>query len=153
MNLRLLSIDDAERARALLPLLERAAQETAATWREDPLPEGTVERFLERALAAPETLIVAAEDVELGEALAVVASAPFQDPLTGETRPMIILLYVTPDIRHHGVARALIGELQRRLGQRGHKELLARAGHNDDALISMGERLGLVRTIEIMSLE
>ena len=47
--------------------------------------------------------------------------------------------------------RALILELSRLLLRRGFEALLARAGHNDDALISMAERLGMVRTFEVMS--
>ena len=97
--------------------------------------------------------MIGAEDVESQQTLAAIASGPFEDPLTFETTPMIVLLYVRPEIRHRGVARALILELSRRLTQRGFDALLARAGHNDDALISMAERLGMIRTFEVMSSE
>jgi hypothetical protein len=39
------------------------------------------------------------------------------------------------------------------LAERGMRVLAARAGHNDDALISMGERWGFVRAWELMLFE
>ena len=44
-------------------------------------------------------------------------------------------------------------EARRLLGQRGLRTLAARAGHNDDALISMGERWGFVRAWELLLYE
>ena len=85
--------------------------------------------------------------------MAFAASGPFRDPLTGVAEPMLVALYVVPEIRHRGVARALVLELRRLLAARGFSGLAARAAHNDDALISMGERWGLVRTWEFMSSE
>jgi GNAT superfamily N-acetyltransferase len=63
---------------------------------------------------------------------------------------MVLVLYVEPDARHRGVARALVEEATRLLAARGLRRLAARAGHNDDALISMGERWGFVRQWELM---
>ena len=153
MNLRLRTIDDLEEARGLLPLLERAAEEGGASWRDRDLEPGTAARFLERSFERRETIVIAAEEVGDSNAMAVIASGPFEDPLVLDTTPIIVLLYVQPEIRHRGVARALILELSRRLTQRGFDALLARAGHNDDALISMAERLGMVRTFEVMASE
>ena len=83
----------------------------------------------------------------------IAASAPFEDPLTGDVQALLILLYTDPSIRQRGVARSLTGELRRALAARGVTELWARAAHNDDALISMGERWGFVRSWELMSAE
>jgi hypothetical protein len=51
------------------------------------------------------------------------------------------------------VARALVHETARLLAARGAGTLAARAGHNDDALISMGERWGFVRSWELLARE
>ena len=153
MNLRLRTLDELDDALGLLSLLDKAAVEGGKTWLDEELPEGTARRFLERSFGRKETVVIAAEDVESKKALAIIASAPFEDPLALEVTPMIVLLYVQPEIRHRGVARALILELSRRLTQRGFEALLARAGHNDDALISMAERLGMIRTFEVMASE
>ena len=153
MNLRLRTIDELADALKLLPLLDLAAREGGQTWRDEAIDPETAKRFLERSFDRRETCIISAENVTSEEALAVIASGPFEDPLTLECTPMIVLLFVRPEIRHRGVARALILELSRRLTQRGFEALLARAGHNDDALISMAERLGMIRTFEVMSSE
>jgi len=151
MNLKLRTIDDLEEARALLPLLERGASESSSSYLNEPFAAGDGARFLERCFGRAETLVLAAEADGKAQALAV--TAPFEDPLTGATRPMVVVLYVDPDLRHRGVARALVKELRRLLARRGQEVLLARAGHNDDAVISMGERWGLVRAWELMSTE
>ena len=153
MNLRLRTLDRLEEALELLPLLDQAAEEGGKDWRDREVEPGIARAFLERSFDRRETIVIGAEDVESQQTLAAIASGPFEDPLTFETTPMIVLLYVRPEIRHRGVARALILELSRRLTQRGFDALLARAGHNDDALISMAERLGMIRTFEVMSSE
>ena len=60
---------------------------------------------------------------------------------------MILALWVDPDWRHRGLARALVGRVHDELGA---AVIGARAAHNDDALISMGERWGFVRSFEVM---
>ena len=77
-------------------------------------------------------------------------TVPFEDPLTGEILPMIVILRVDPNLRHRGIARALVDDARSILAERGHGILAARAGHNDDALISMGERWGFLRHWELM---
>jgi hypothetical protein len=52
-----------------------------------------------------------------------------------------------------GEQRALVERCRALLASRGHKRLAARALHNDDALISMGERWGFVRAWEWMLYE
>jgi GNAT superfamily N-acetyltransferase len=82
--------------------------------------------------------------------LGVCLTGPFEDPLIGARVPMVLLLFVSPDVRHRGLAHAMVEEVSRLLMERGHRTLAARAGHNDDALISMGERWGFVRQWEMM---
>ena len=67
--------------------------------------------------------------------------------------PMILVLHVETAWRHRGVARALLERVSELLAARGVRGLAARVGHNDDALISMGERWGFVRTFELMARE
>ena len=151
MNLKLRPIQDPEEARGLLPLLERGARETSSPYLHQDFSRAEAEGFLERCLGREETLLLVAESE--GEVQALAVSAPFEDPLSGHSLPMLVVLFVDPALRHRGVARALVKELRRLLAQRGLDVLLARAEHNDDALISMGERWGLVRTWEVMSSE
>lgn len=144
-------VQDRALALAAAEDLERAAQELSAEFRDTPLPEATVRRLVERAFDRPETVLVQARAGErhLGTCL----TAPFEDPLTAEVLPMIVLLHVVPEQRHRGLARTLVERALRTLEARGLTELAARAAHNDDALISMGERWGFVRRWELMLLE
>lgn len=152
MNLELDVIATRAEAAGLRALLEQAVRETPRPASER-APAEIARHYLDEVLEAPEALLVRARPREVDRPLALAASAPVVDPLTGERAPMLVLLYVDPSIRHRGVARALVQELRRALGQRGLGDLLARAGHNDDALISMGERWGFVRVWEWMSSE
>jgi GNAT superfamily N-acetyltransferase len=150
VNLRLRTIAARAEAEGVQALLEQAVREVLDA--PDQRPAALARRFLDR-LGPREALLVVAEPRELQRPLALAASAPFEDPLTGEVRALLVLLYTDPSIRQRGVARALTGELRRALAARGVKELWARAAHNDDAIISMGERWGFVRTWELMSAE
>ena len=155
MNLRLRTITTREEARGTLALLEQAVREVNGVGESagaKHAPAELAKRYLER-LGPREAVLVVAEPREVARPLALAASAPFEDALTGEVRALLVLLYTDPSIRQRGVARSLTGELRRALAARGVKELWARAAHNDDALISMGERWGFVRSWEMMSAE
>ncbi len=152
VNLRMRVVDDAAEARALGPLLERAVQAAGIAAGERLGPD-TARRIFQRAVGRREGCLLVAEEKTSGRPVALAASTPFEDPLSGDLAPMLVLLYVEPHLRQRGVARSLVLELRRSLASRGMNGLLARAGHNDDALISMGERWGFVRTWEIMSSE
>jgi len=151
MNLRLRTIASRDEAQGTLALLEQAVREVLGPENQPPAAE-LARRFLSR-LGPPEALLVVAEPREVERPLALAASAPFEDPLTGSVRALLVLLYTDPSIRQRGVARALVGELRRGLLARDVGELWARAAHNDDAVISMGERWGFVRAWELMSAE
>lgn len=151
MNLRLRTIATRAEAEGTLALLEQAVREVDGG--ADAAQAGALaRRYLER-LGPREALLVVAEPREVARPLALAASAPCEDPLTGAVSAVIVLLYTDPSIRQRGVARALTQELRRALAARGVSELWARAAHNDDALISMGERWGFVRAWELMSAE
>lgn len=151
MNLRLRTIASRTEAEGVAALLEQAVREVLAD--PDQRPDEVARRTLARLGSAREALLVVAEPREVARPLALAASLPFEDPLTGAVQALLVLLYTDPSIRQRGVARALVGELRRALAARGVSELLARAAHNDDALISMGERWGFVRVWELMSVE
>lgn len=151
MNLKLRPIEDPLELERLMPLLERGARESSASYLPDGLSEGSLRRALERSAGRPEALVLVAEAE--GEACSVMVTAPFDDPLTGESVPLVTVLYVDPGLRNRGVARALVEEARRILRARGVAGLAARAATNDDAIISMGERWGLVRTWEYMTAE
>lgn len=153
MSLRLRTVTTIEEARRLAPRLDAAAARVAAEFSDEPFPEGASARFLERSFAAPETVLVVAEDPGRGEPAGLCLVGPLVEPLTGTAMPLILVLHVDPALRHRGIAKELVREAQRRLSQRGARTIAARAGHNDDALISMGERWGFTRLWELMVLE
>ena len=148
MNLALTLVVDLADALALAPLLEQHARDPLAELGRTPLAAGAVRAFLERAFGERETALLVAR--EAGAARALCLTAAIESPLTRERLPCIAVLWVAPEFRHRGVARALVDEAQRVLAARGCRTLAARAVHNDDALISMGERFGFVREVEIM---
>ena len=146
-------VTDATETHALLPRLEAVAAELMGEFRDEPLPEGAVGRLLQRKGQEPQTLLLRADAGPGGptpEPLGLLLTAPFEDPLTGERVPLIVLLHVRSDLRHRGIARRLVEKALQTLAERGIDRMAARAGHNDDALISMGERWGFVRSWEFM---
>ena len=158
MKVHLREITDPEQALSLAPLLESAAQDALAEFRDGALPAGLARRAMERYMG-PEAsgaarLLLVAEDAEAaGTTLGAVLVGPLLDPLALEEQPAIVLLWTDPGWRHRGLARRLVARARQLLLERGHPVLLARAGHNDDARISIGERMGFVRTWEWMALE
>jgi len=149
MNLRLRTIASRAEARGTLALLEQAVRSQLS---DPPAVPAILERVL-AGLGTREGLLVVAEPREVERPLALAASLSETDPLTGAVRARLVLLYTDPSIRLRGVARALVGELRGALAARGAAELVALAAHNDDSQISMGERWGFVRTIEVLSAE
>lgn len=153
MDVDLREVTDLTEALGHAPELDRYAEETLDEFRDEPLPPGVCARFFERKFDARETLFLVAES-EPGRAdLGMLLVGPFEDPLVGEAIPMVLVLHVDSEVRHRGLARALVNEATRILIGRGMTSLAARAGHNDDALISMGERWGFLRLWELMVLE
>ena len=143
-------IEDLQSAIELAPALEAYASQATAEFRDGPLAEGTCRRFFGKRFSEPETVLVVAETAARRSDLGVCVSGPFEDPLTGVRVPMVLILFVSPNARHQGLAAKLVAEVSAVLRERGMTSLAARAGHNDDALISMGERWGFVRTWEMM---
>lgn len=150
MKLTLRTLESLEQALELAPALDRHAAEFWTQFSDEAWPAGACERFLRRAFEAPETLVLVAQDAARAEPWGVCVTGPFVDPLRGHTTPMVLVLHVDPSLRHRGVAHELIEEATRVLATRGLRRLSARVGHNDDALISMGERWGFVRAWEWM---
>jgi GNAT superfamily N-acetyltransferase len=150
MNASLRHVTELAEALELAPALEAYAAQAVSEFRDEPLPEGVCRRFFERRFEAEETVLLVAESARGRADLGVCLSGPFEDPLTAERVPMILIVVTSPDVRHRGLARAMVAEVARLLGARGATRLAARAGHNDDALISMGERWGFVRQWELM---
>ena len=151
MNLKLRPIEDPDEAQSLAPLVTRAIADSSASFHDDPPAEAAVRSLLERHLVHPEGLLLVAETEDTEGPRALVFTAPFADPLGEATTPLILALWVDPDLRHRGLARAIVGEARRLLEARGFPELAARVSYNDDALISMGERWGFVRSWELVT--
>jgi GNAT superfamily N-acetyltransferase len=150
MNAELRRITSIDEALTMAPAIDAYASQAMAEFFDGPLPEGVSRRFLERHFEASECVLLVAESARRKSDLGVCLSGPFEDPLIGTRVPMILLLFTSPDVRHRGLAHAMVEEVSRLLAERGHRTLAARAGHNDDALISMGERWGFVRQWEMM---
>jgi len=135
----------------MVETLERYAAESMEEYRDTPLPKGSVKRILEKHFEHPACLLLVSEVAgSKSERVGVCLTTPFEDPLTAEITPMIVLLNVDTSVRHSGVARALVQDAIRILRERGLGALAARAAHNDDARISMGERWGFLRQWEFM---
>lgn len=150
MQVQIRQIQLPDDACALAPRIDRCAAEAMAEYRDDPLPPGSGLRFCRGTFQAPESVLLVAESAP-GEAdLGLCLVGPFEDPLTGERTPMILVLWVEVAVRHRGLAKALVAEASDILRERGFTRLAARAAHNDDALISMGERSGFTRQWELM---
>jgi GNAT superfamily N-acetyltransferase len=150
MNAQLRRITTIDEALTLAPAMDAYAAQAMAEFLDGPLPEGVSRRFFERHFESAETVLLVAESARGKTDLGVCLTGPFEDPLIGSRAPMVLLLFVSPDVRHRGLAHAMVEEVSRWLEERGHRALAARAGHNDDALISMGERWGFVRQWEMM---
>ncbi|MCA8981374.1 MAG: GNAT family N-acetyltransferase [Planctomycetes bacterium] len=150
MDARLRTIGDREAARPLEARLDAAARESTEIHEGAPPPAGWAGRWLDAHLADPLSLLLVAETAEGAADLGVILVGGFDDPLGIERIPMILLLSVDPRHRHRGLASALVERAQEVLGGRGHSRLAARAPHNDDARISMGERWGFVREWELL---
>lgn len=143
-------VTERREAGALAPALDAYAAQALAEFRDTPLPEGVCRRFFDRHFEHGQCVLVIAESTTGAADLGVCLTGPFEDPLTAESVPIVLILYVSPDKRHRGLGRALIDETVRTLAARGHRKVSGRAGHNDDALISMGERWGFVRVWDLL---
>jgi ribosomal protein S18 acetylase RimI-like enzyme len=152
MKLVIRQLTNASEVLELAPYFDRVAAESMAEFRDDALPADVIKRFVEREFGERQTTFMVAE-TEAGERCGACVTGPLRDPLLGETIPLIVILEVDPQYRHRGVARALVQETSAVLVGRGEQTLAARAAHNDDALISMGERWGFVRQWELLVLD
>ena len=137
-------------ALALAPALDACAAEFMAQFSDEPYPEGAARRFLEAGFEDPATVLAVAETEPRGPWAALCLTGPFRDPLLQTSVPMVLVLHVQSAWRHRGLGGGLIELAARELAARGQRGLAARVGHNDDALISMGERWGFVRNFELM---
>jgi len=153
MEIKLRQVLAADEARELAPRIEARAAEVLAEYRDVPLPADVGRRFVERHFAAPQTVLLVAESEEGEGDLGLCLVGPLEDPLTAERLALVLVLHVEPAFRRRGLARALVTEARAILAARGIDKIAARAAHNDDALISMGERWGYVRQWELMLLE
>ena len=150
MEVELRRIDSQSEAHSLSARIDAWAAAAFAEHRDTPLPARVGARFVARHFDAPETVLLVAESRPGAADLGLCLVGPFEDPLTAERTPMILVLHVEPKVRHRGLARALLRHAREILVERGFASVAARAAHNDDALISMGERWGFVRQRELM---
>jgi GNAT superfamily N-acetyltransferase len=153
MDITLHQHETPEDAAWLAPLLDEYARAVTDELRDDPLPAGVGEALLERVFGGPEGVAISAHVPGQEAHIGYVVTGPLEDPLVGDRSPMVLALWVDRDMRHRGLARSLVLRAREVLAERGFTTLAARAGHNDDALISMGERWGFVRSYEVMVYE
>ena len=147
---RVRHLTDLTEALSLAPRFDRCAAERAREFADEPLAAGVTKAFLVRHFEARETVVLVAENEPGSADAGLCLIGPFEDSWTATRVPMVWVLHVESAERHRGVARAMIGRATELLAERGVHRLAARAGHNDDALISMGERWGFVRHWELM---
>jgi len=149
MDAELRTVTDPAEARALATRLDTAAAEMQEIHEGPPPPAGWAEAWLDAHFADELGLLLVAESRAGATDLGLLLAGPHTDPLGIERLPMILLLSVDRSVRHRGLARALVNRAQEIFTGRGHDRLTARAPHNDDARISMGERWGFVREWEL----
>ena len=148
MDVQLRVLSSLDSALDLAEGLDAYAADATADFRDHAPPAGTGLGLLKRVFEAPEGLVLVAE--REAARIGYLVTGPLIDPLVGDRLPMVLALYVDQSYRHRGLARALVDRAVAELEGRGMHFLAARAGHNDDALISMGERWGFVRHWELM---
>ncbi len=148
MEVHLRLIGGLEQALELAGHLDALGAEQLAEFREDPYPAGSARAFLEAELSQPQTVLLVAESEDGLADLGLCLVGASLEPLTRERTPTVLLLHVDSSVRHRGLAKALIEEASAQLSERGERRLAGRVGHNDDALISMGERWGFTRRWE-----
>ncbi|GEM_PF-1472776 len=157
MNVKLVLHEEPCEWPDLVSELERYVAQVTAEWTDATPASGVAQGLLQRANSHSAGLLVTAhgqgsEDPS-EQRLGFCVVVPREDPLTGIELPFIAALEVDRNYRHRGLARSMVGAATTEMKSRGFSMLAARAGHNDDALISMGERWGFVRSHEIMLLE
>lgn len=141
----------------LIADLDRYVSQLTAEWTDRIPGEGLGVALLGRVVESTAGLLLTAHSSEgddlPGTRLGYCVVVPLKDPLTGMETPFIAALEVDRSYRHRGLARSMVDAVTAEMKRRGHPELAARAGHNDDALISMGERWGFVRAHDVMFLQ
>ncbi len=136
-------IESIAEASELKAYLDKAATANLAGIEHTPVEPGATLRFFEEELSHAETGLWVARD---GDAvLGLCLTGAWVAPISGERMAAVLALYVEPNHRHEGVAKALIGAAQSVLRGRGVSRLGVRVEHNDDARISMGEAGGVWR--------
>jgi GNAT superfamily N-acetyltransferase len=153
MEVELRTVTGADEARAHLDILQRAGRAALVDLGLPEAPEDFIKRFLETQFEAPETLLLIAETSAGSADIGFVLVGPHTDPLSGGRTPMVLILSVDSKMRHRGLATTLIQEARRVMKRRGYDQLAARCPHGEDALISIGERWGFVRSWEFLMKE
>tara|TARA_R110002126_G_scaffold19349_4_gene72520 strand:- start:1087 stop:1545 length:459 start_codon:yes stop_codon:yes gene_type:complete len=149
MDVQLRTHTNLDGTQDLATAIDAYATQAMSEFRDGLTASGVGARVLAQAIEASEGVVVTAHGAD-GARLGYCVVVPFPDPLLGDRMPMVVALFTETDYRHRGLAAQMIASARRDLESRGHMELAARAGHNDDALISMGERWGFVRSWELM---
>jgi len=149
MDIKLSTAETMDEALVIAEAIEKYALEISLDYRDSEPPAGIGRRLIERHFKSPETVIALAR-TERSDPVGMCVTVPFEDPLFADTLPFVAVLFVDSGFRHRGLAGHLVASVQATLAERGIKSLAGRAGHNDDALISMGERWGFVRQWEWM---
>ncbi|MFT7667491.1 MAG: hypothetical protein ACI8X5_000170 [Planctomycetota bacterium] len=151
MEVEIRTVETVDEARQHIEALRLGALEALQDLGLVEAPANFVETFLDNQFDKPETLLLIAEQTPGAADLGFCLVGPHSDPLSGLLTPMILILSVNSSTRHVGLARSLAQEARRQLSARGYKQLAARCAHGDDALISMGERWGFLRTWEFLA--
>ena len=88
------------------------------------------------------------EDRLLGGALLL----DWRLPGEAHSRPLLLALWVAPEVRSRGLGRRLARKAQEVARERGARELVALVPPDDDAAVYWSERLGFSRELFVVSL-
>lgn len=150
MDITLRTIEDLSEALTMAEELEELAIEQTGELDLNPSAAGFVRRTLEKSFETPECLLMVATLPGESERLGLLFTVGLEDPLTAARIPLVCVVEVVRKWRRRGLAREMVKSAREILRARGQERIAVRAGHNDDVIISMGERWGFIRHWELM---
>ncbi len=132
------------------PLWDRIRRAAVENYPEDEVEEAAARAFVRESLAGKGSICLAGYDTGERKLAGVLFAGPYRHSFLAHRDAVIYWLYVWPEYRNLGLASQLLDRAESALAARGVGWLRAHAAHNDDRIISMGERRGYVREIEVM---
>jgi len=145
-------IEELRQADGVGPYLQWVEPAVGEIYPQERGPESgsSARNFLVKSLGQKESVYLLGREEKTGKFAGFLFIARREDSFLATSSPFAYLLFTHPDFRRLGLAASLLVEGEKVLKERGLTKLIAPATHNDDAIISMGERRGYLREREYM---